>query len=175
MAILGKSIEMKILDSSSPATDIISGLCVHEIGDLSATAGEIDATCHGSSNVRKKIRGVIDLGSITVTVDYKDAETSQDLWDEFTNGTSRTPVLPSTLIVAYCRNIVRSLMFASSSSDTRHPVPSRAIISAAPRRSPALSAASRIATIWSVETMSVLNRFSFVRFRFILIGTSFLL
>lgn len=98
MAILGKSIEMKILDSSSPATDIISGLCVHEIGDLSATAGEIDATCHGSSNVRKKIRVVIDLGSITVTVDYKDASTSQDLWDEFTAGTSRTIRLSRPLL-----------------------------------------------------------------------------
>lgn len=124
MAILGKSIEMKILDSSSPATDIISGLCVHEIGDLSATAGEIDATCHGSSNVRKKIRGVIDLGSITVTVDYKDAGTSQDLWDEFTNGTSRTIKIIETTVAGSSSTTSDVLTFSgyiSGMSET-HPL-----------------------------------------------------
>ena len=124
MAILGKSIEMKILDSSTPATDIISGLCVHEIGDLSATAGEIDATCHGSSNVRKKIRGVIDLGSITVTVDYKDAETSQDLWDEFTAGTSRTIKIIETTVAGSSSTTSDVLTFSgyfSGMSET-HPL-----------------------------------------------------
>lgn len=124
MAILGKSIEMKILDSSSPATDIISGLCVHEIGDLSATAGEIDATCHGSSNVRKKIRGVIDLGSITVTVDYKDASTSQDLWDEFTAGTSRTIKIIETTVAGSSSTTSDVLTFSgyiSGMSET-HPL-----------------------------------------------------
>lgn len=124
MAILGKSIEMKILDSSSPATDIISGLCVHEIGDLSATAGEIDATCHGSSNVRKKIRGVIDLGSITVTVDYKDASTSQDLWDEFTAGTSRTIKIIETTVAGSSTTTSDVLTFSgyiSGMSET-HPL-----------------------------------------------------
>lgn len=91
MAILGKEITMKILNGTgSSATDLIDGLCVHEIGDLSATAGEIDATCHGSSNIKKKIKGLIDLGSITAVVDYKDATTSQALWTELTTGESRT-------------------------------------------------------------------------------------
>lgn len=91
MAILGKKIEMKILDGTgSSATDLISGLCVHEIGDFSATAGEIDATCHGDSDIRKKIRGLIDLGSLPVTVDYKDVTTSSALWTAFTAGESLT-------------------------------------------------------------------------------------
>lgn len=91
MAVLGKEITMKILEGTgSSATDIIDGLCVHEIGDFSATAAEIDATCHGSSNVKKKIKGLIDLGTLTVVVDYKDATTSQALWTELTTGESRT-------------------------------------------------------------------------------------
>lgn len=91
MAIIGKEVTMKILDGTgSSATDLIDGLCVHEIGDFSATAAEIDATCHGSSNIKKKIKGLIDLGTITAVVDYKDATTSQSLWTELTTGESRT-------------------------------------------------------------------------------------
>ena len=91
MAILGKEITMKILSGTgSSATDLITGLCIRDVGDFSATAGKIDATCHGSSNIKKSIKGLIELGDLTVLVDYKDAATSQALWTELVSGTSRT-------------------------------------------------------------------------------------
>ena len=46
------------------------------LGSLSMSAEEIDTTCHGTSNVKTKIGGLVDLGTIDVTIQYDKTEIS---------------------------------------------------------------------------------------------------
>lgn len=46
------------------------------LGSLSMSAEEIDTTCHGTSNTKTKIGGLVDLGSIDVTIQYDKTEIS---------------------------------------------------------------------------------------------------
>ncbi len=46
------------------------------LGSLSLSSEEIDTTCHGSSNVKTKIGGLVDLGTLDVTVQYAKSEVS---------------------------------------------------------------------------------------------------
>lgn len=46
------------------------------LGSISMSAEEIDTTCHGSSNVKTKIGGLVDLGTLDVTVQYDKTEIS---------------------------------------------------------------------------------------------------
>lgn len=74
-------------------TDVLSGICIREIGDLSFTASEIDVTCHGSGMQRKFISGFVDLGTLPVTILYDDEDTSNALYTAFKASTSYTIVI----------------------------------------------------------------------------------
>lgn len=78
---------------SSDGTDITSGLCFAEIGDINMTADDIDVTCYGPGNTRKKIPGLIDLGTLDITVNYKDHTTATNLYNAFTSRVSITCTL----------------------------------------------------------------------------------
>lgn len=78
---------------SSDGTDITSGLCFAEIGDINMTADDIDVTCHGPGNVRKKIPGLINLGTIDFTLNYKDHTTATNLYNAFATRVSITCTL----------------------------------------------------------------------------------
>lgn len=69
------------------AEDILSGLCLRSIGEVSQTRENIDATCYGSS-VAQYIAGLVDLGSMEVTVAWKDTVTSSAIQSAFIAGTS---------------------------------------------------------------------------------------
>lgn len=69
--------------------DILSGLCVRSIGEASHTRNTIDATCYGST-VAQYIAGLVDLGTMEVTVAWKDTTTSTAIQTAFIGGTSGT-------------------------------------------------------------------------------------
>jgi len=90
MTTIGKPVTITI---SSGSTNLIEDCYIHNIGDFSATADAIDVTCHGDNNYRKKIAGLVDLGSIDVTILYKDATVAGTLYSALTSGTSLTCVI----------------------------------------------------------------------------------
>jgi len=61
------------------------------LGSLSMSAEEIDTTCHGTSNVKTKIGGLVDLGTIDVTIQYDKTEISG--FYSLIGGTSQTVVV----------------------------------------------------------------------------------
>lgn len=75
------------LSFTAGADDILSGLCLRGIGEVSHTRNTIDTTCYGS-DVAQYIAGLVDLGTMEVTVAWKDTVTSTAIQTAFVNGTS---------------------------------------------------------------------------------------
>ena len=88
MAISGKKVMIKIQSTDTSPVELIAGACINSIGDLSMSADTIDVTCHGPNNVRKKIKGLIDLGTLTVTIEYEDFEMASALYTAFISDAS---------------------------------------------------------------------------------------
>ena len=91
-AIAGKQTTITIT-GGSPSADLISGCCVKEIGDIGATANTIDVTCHGTNNVVKKVKGLVDLGALDVTIMYKDKTVAGNLYTALKSAESYTCVI----------------------------------------------------------------------------------
>lgn len=81
MAYTAKQITASL--KTSDGTDIISGYCVAEIGDISMSADDIDVTCYGPGNTRKKMQGLIDLGTMDLVLNYKDSASTTALYNAF--------------------------------------------------------------------------------------------
>lgn len=94
MPYLGKQIQVSL--TSTDGTDIFEGRCIAEIGDLSMTADEVDVTCYGTGNTRKKMQGLIDLGSIDMALLYKDVESTNLLYNAYAGGIPLSCVLTYT-------------------------------------------------------------------------------
>lgn len=62
------------------------------IGSLAMSAEEIETTAHGTSNVKTKIGGLVDLGTIDLTIQYDSGEVG-DLYELLHDGTSQTVVV----------------------------------------------------------------------------------
>lgn len=62
------------------------------IGSLAMSAEEIETTAHGTSNVKTKIGGLVDLGTIDLTIQYDKSEIS-GLYALMDAGTSQTVVV----------------------------------------------------------------------------------
>lgn len=88
MAISGKKSTITISTQETSPVDILSGVCIKSIGNMSITADTIDVTCHGDANIRKKIKGLVDFGSFDVTIEYKDKDVSKDLYDALISDSS---------------------------------------------------------------------------------------
>ncbi len=78
MATKGKGVTITLIPESG--TNIIEGCCITNIGDLEFSAETINRVCHGNGNVTKKIKGVVDLGSLPITIDYKDKTVATALY-----------------------------------------------------------------------------------------------
>ena len=66
------------LSFTAGSTDILAGVCLRNIGEASHTRTAIDTTCYGSS-VAQYIAGLVDLGTMEVTVAWKDTTVSSAL------------------------------------------------------------------------------------------------
>lgn len=87
----GKHITVTL--TNPDGTDIIEGMCTAEIGDINMSADDVDVTCYGPGNVRKKMQGLIDLGTLDITLNYADNSAATGLYNAFANGTSLSVVL----------------------------------------------------------------------------------
>ena len=92
MAIAGKETTITIT-GGTPSANIIADCCVKDIGDIGATANTIDVTCHGSNNVVKKVKGLVDLGALDVTIMYKDKTVAGNLYTALKSTDSYTCVI----------------------------------------------------------------------------------
>jgi hypothetical protein len=88
--------QISISLTTTDGTDIFDGFCMAEIGDINMSAEDIDVTCYGSGNVRKKVQGLIDLGSIDFVLNYRDNTSATLLYNAFTGGESLSCVLTMT-------------------------------------------------------------------------------
>ena len=93
MAISGKKVMIKIQTTDSTPVGLIDGACINSIGDLDMSADTIDVTCHGPNNVRKKIKGLIDLGTLPVTIEYEDHTMASALYTAFVSDVSYDVVI----------------------------------------------------------------------------------
>lgn len=82
MAFHGKPVTLTLTPSGSGATDLLTGLAVKEIGDLSVSVTTIDTTAHGSGNWKTFIGGLAEAGELSLSVDYSTKATTEAL---FTN------------------------------------------------------------------------------------------
>ena len=80
------------LSFTAGSTDILAGVCLRNIGEASHTRAAIDTTCYGSS-VAQYIAGLVDLGTMEVTVAWKDTTVSSALQEAFIAGTSGSIVI----------------------------------------------------------------------------------
>lgn len=77
---IGKNTTITVCPQGS-TTSYIDGACVKEIAELSSSASALDVTCYGSSNVTRKIKSIVDLGSMTVTIAYDGKTTGAGLYE----------------------------------------------------------------------------------------------
>lgn len=85
MAYTAKQITASL--KTSDGADLITGICTAEIGDISMSAEDIDVTCYGPGNTRKKMQGLIDLGTMDLVLNYKDSASTTALYNAFAGGT----------------------------------------------------------------------------------------
>lgn len=78
MTIIGKEATVKLTLDGEDAS-LVEGMCIYSIGNIDEKATTYDNTCHGPSKYKKTEKGLITQSDITITVNYKDVETTVSL------------------------------------------------------------------------------------------------